>query len=98
MGYRKVAVRVLESRNWALVEPQVMLIEGVTQTSIKSGSRLYDAVAEARLEMLTRHKFEAWDEGSLAAFPLDPAPREPAVAASLTSTSPTSTSPTGPSR
>lgn len=86
MGYRRAAVRLLESRRWSLVEPEVMLLEGVTGTSIRRGSPLFDAVAEALLVALTQHRFECWDEGSLAAFPLETGSRRLATATTSSST------------
>ena len=76
MGHREAVVRLLESRRWNLVEAEVLLVESATEATIPAGGPLYNAVAEALLVALVNHRFEAWDETALAAFPLvaSPAP------------------------
>lgn len=70
MGHRSIVVRLLEQRRWNLIKPEVLLVESVAGIKIVKGSALYDAVVETLLTRLTEHRSRAWDEASLAAFPL----------------------------
>lgn len=70
IGHRRIVARILEQRRWDLVEPEVLLVESMADVAIVKGSVLYQAVAEALLTALTEHRPRAWDDATLAAFPL----------------------------
>lgn len=68
MGHRRAVVALLKAQRWDLLEPEVMVVEAITETTIGKGTALYAAVAAAFLTALASHKFEAWNDGSMAAF------------------------------